>query len=85
MVESRRKHGSFDRRYPALSTPATPTWVQEVDGGLEWTAFLDRFFPGSRRHNVEALAAYGAYRSATSPAADGHRGHASSITAPAPA
>jgi hypothetical protein len=62
MVEPRRKHGSFDPRYPALSTPAIPTWVLQVDAGLEWTQFLTRFFPGRRRHDIEALAAYGAYR-----------------------
>ena len=62
MVEPRRKHGSFDPRYPTLSTPATPTWVLRADAGLDWTEFLTRFFPGRRRHDIEALAAYGAYR-----------------------
>jgi len=66
MVESRRKHGSFDHRYPPLSAPETPTWVQEIEGGLDWTAFLARFFPGSHRHDIDALAAYGAYRSGES-------------------
>jgi hypothetical protein len=59
MVEPRRKHGSFDPRYPTLSTPATPTWVLRADAGLDWTEFLTRFFPGRRRHDIEALAAYG--------------------------
>jgi hypothetical protein len=63
MVEPRRKHGAFDPRYPLLSKPVMPTWVLRADGGLEWTAFLARFFPGRRRHDIEALAAYGAYRS----------------------
>jgi hypothetical protein len=62
MVEPRRKHGAFDPRYPHLSQPATPTWVLRADAGLEWTAFLARFFPGRGRHDIEALAAYGAYR-----------------------
>jgi hypothetical protein len=62
MVEPRRKHGSFDPRYPTLSTPATPTWVLRAEAGLDWTEFLTRFFPGRRRHDIEALAAYGAYR-----------------------
>jgi hypothetical protein len=64
MVEPRRKHGSFDPRYPTLSTPATPTWVLRADAGVHWTEFLTRFFPGRRRHDIEALAAYGAYRDA---------------------
>ena len=66
MVEPRHKHGSFDPRYPALSTPATPTWVLRVDAGLEWEQFLTRFFPEHRRHDIEALAAYGAYRNTSS-------------------
>jgi hypothetical protein len=62
MVEPRRKHGAFDPRYPHLSQPATPTWVLRADAGLEWTPFLARFFPGRRWHDIEALAAYSAYR-----------------------
>jgi hypothetical protein len=65
MVEPRRKHGPFDPRYPLLTKPPTPTWVLDADAGLEWTAFLARFFPGSRRHDIDALAAYGAYRNAS--------------------
>jgi hypothetical protein len=83
MVESRRKHGSFDRRYPSLSVPATPTSVQEIEGGLEWTAFLDRFYPGSRRHNVEALAAYGAYRAVHEQPDDRRDGQAPAVAAAA--
>ncbi len=72
MVEPRRKHGAFDPRFPLLSKPATPTWVLHTDGGLEWTAFVARFFPGRRRHDIEALATYGAYRNAsTKPSAAG--------------
>jgi len=29
---------------------------------LDWKAFCARFFPGRRRHDLEALHAYGAYR-----------------------
>jgi hypothetical protein len=42
----------------------------EADGcekppaGLEWYAFLSRYFPGRRRHDLEALKAYETYRSA---------------------
>jgi hypothetical protein len=42
----------------------------EVDGcekppaGLDWYAFLSRYFPGRRRYDLEALKAYEAYRSA---------------------
>ena len=31
--------------------------------GLDWQGFLARHFPGRRRHDLEALIAYGAYKS----------------------
>jgi hypothetical protein len=34
-----------------------------VEDGLDWQGFLSRYFPGRRRHDLEALTAYGAYRS----------------------
>jgi hypothetical protein len=30
---------------------------------LDWQAFLSRYYPGRRRHDFEALTAYGVYRS----------------------
>ena len=63
MVEARRKHGSFDHRYPPLSAPETPTWADGTERGLEWTAFQARFYPTAHRHDIDALAAYGSYRS----------------------
>jgi len=32
--------------------------------GLDWSAFVARSFPGRRRHDFEALAAYEAHRNA---------------------
>ena len=29
---------------------------------LDWNAFTTAYFPGRRRHDLEALVAYGAYR-----------------------
>ena len=29
---------------------------------LDWELFSAAYFPGSRRHNLKAIAAYGAYR-----------------------
>lgn len=64
MVESSRKHGHFDGRYPVLK-PAAQTWVPERDDNdgdqLDWSAFLGRFFPNRHRHDRAALAAYEAY------------------------
>ena len=65
MVESSRKHGRFDGRYPVLPKPAARTWVSERadnDGDqLDWSAFLGRFFRNRRRHDRAALAAYEAH------------------------
>jgi hypothetical protein len=38
----------------------------DTSAGLEWDAFSTRYFLGERRHNLEALKAYEAYRSAPS-------------------
>jgi len=66
MVESSRKHGHFDGRWPVLPTSAARTWVPERDGNeadqLDWSAFLRRFFPNRRRHDLSALAAYEGYK-----------------------
>ena len=66
MVESMRKHGPFDFRYPVRPKIATPVWELQRDrdgpGRLAWSVFLARFFPNRRRHDFEALAAYEAYR-----------------------
>lgn len=35
-----------------------------VSEGLDWQAFSAAYFPGRRRHDLEALIAYGAYRHA---------------------
>jgi hypothetical protein len=62
MVETGRKHGPFDFRYPAPPKIATPLWELRRDGDgpgrLEWAVFLARFFPNRRRHDFEALAAF---------------------------
>ena len=34
-----------------------------VQHDLDWHAFLARYYPGRRRHDFEALTAYGVYRS----------------------
>ena len=67
-VESRR-HGAFDSRWPsapknsagAVST-APPLRAAEAAGALDWEGFSNRYFPGRRRHDMEALTAYGRYR-----------------------
>ena len=40
--------------------PARP--ARMYPGGLDWLAFTAAYFPGRRRHDLEALTAYSAYR-----------------------
>jgi hypothetical protein len=65
MVESSRRHGAFDPRYPPRPKFAPPSLGIQPDRDeserLDWSAFLARFFPNRRRHDFRALAAYEAY------------------------
>lgn len=38
--------------------------------GLAWVEFVDAYFPGSPRHDLEAIASYAAYRRRTGVAND---------------
>ena len=68
VVEASRKHGPFDTRWPsarndnaaAVST-APPLRAEEAAEALDWEAFSNRYFPGRRRHDMEALTAYATY------------------------
>jgi hypothetical protein len=67
-VEASRRHGAFDSRWPkrrlrvVADRPAPAlAGLEEVPDGLDWDAFSTRYFPGRRRHNLEAISAYGAY------------------------
>jgi hypothetical protein len=42
--------------------PPELTSARERPGELDWDAFCARYFPGRRRHDFEALTAYGAYK-----------------------
>ena len=47
-----------------LSESAVSAVASSADApdGLDWQAFSVAYFPGRRRHHLEALTAYGAYR-----------------------
>jgi hypothetical protein len=69
VVEASRKHGPFDTRWRFArnnSSDAAPTApplrAAEAAEALDWEAFSSRYFPGRRRHDMEALTAYAAYR-----------------------
>jgi hypothetical protein len=82
MIESPRRHGHRDPRYPASvfalvgeraeeSSRSIAVWeneggasplAEELPEPIEFAAFVRSRFPGSRRHDLFALAAYGKYR-----------------------
>jgi hypothetical protein len=41
---------------------ATVASPEDAAAGLDWQAFSTAYFPGSRRHNLKAIVAYGAYK-----------------------
>jgi hypothetical protein len=57
-----------------------PTFQHDLD----WQAFLSRYYPGRRRHDFEALTAYGVYKSSGD--VDGSAGEVARLgqTKPAP-
>jgi hypothetical protein len=68
VVEASRRHGAFDTRWrsaPKDSAGAVPTApplrAAEAAEALDWEAFSNRYFPGRRRHDIEALSAYATY------------------------
>ena len=51
----RRSHMSVTP-LPAYGPPSS------LPAGLDWPTFTAAYFPGQRRHDLEAVVAYGAYR-----------------------
>jgi hypothetical protein len=67
-VEASRRHGAFDPRWRSASengagavTTAPLLRAAETVKALDWKAFSNRYFPGRRRHDMEALTAYAMY------------------------
>jgi hypothetical protein len=67
-VEASRRHGRFDLRWPRRPLRGASDWPAPVlvdlcdaPDGLDWNAFSTRYFPGRRRHDLEAISAYDAY------------------------
>jgi hypothetical protein len=70
-VEASRKHGPFDTRWSSAPfapiessdavSSAPPLRAEEAAEALDWEVFSNRYFPGRRRHDMEALAAYATY------------------------
>jgi hypothetical protein len=65
VVEASRKHGPFDTRwsspgkYSTTAVPSAPPLdAAEAAETFGWEAFSHRYFPGRRRHDLEALTTY---------------------------
>jgi hypothetical protein len=68
VVEASRKHGPFDtflafprKESSDAASTAPPLRAAEAAEALDWEAFSNRYFPGRRRHDMEALTAYATY------------------------
>ena len=68
-VEASRRHGPFDSRWLKRLRLVAPVRVapvladlKDVSAELDWDAFLSHFYPGGRRHDLEAISAYYAYQ-----------------------
>ena len=67
-MEASRKHGPFDMRWPSARSDGSSAVqtapllrAEEAAEAIDWEAFSNRYFPGRRRHNMEALTAYATY------------------------
>src|SRR5581483_6887408 len=61
-IEHSRKHGPFDSRYPPIRHKPAPASLWRLgEEPVDWQRFLARFYPGCRRHDFDALAAYESY------------------------
>ena len=54
--------------------PAEPVSPGTHRDGLDWNGFRDLYYPESRRHNLEAIVAYGSYRRSLLAAQPSERG-----------
>jgi hypothetical protein len=61
-IEHSRKHGPFDSRWPPIRHKPPPASLWRLgEEHTDWHGFLARFYPGCRRHDFDALAAYESY------------------------
>ena len=67
-MEASREHDPFDFCWPSVRKDGAgvvatvrPVRAAEAAEALDWEAFSNRYFPGRRRHDMEALTAYATY------------------------
>ena len=60
--EASRRHGPFDSRYPLIRhKPSPPSLWGRGEDRIDWDDFVARFYPHSRRHDFDVVAAYESY------------------------
>jgi hypothetical protein len=62
------KADHLERDREAWNLPRAPAEAESPGvhrDGLEWDGFRDLYYPDSRRHNLKAIVAYGAYKTST--------------------
>ncbi len=70
LVETERRSSTVSEpKRPAADQVAPTVTSAHAPAGLDWRAFSAAYFPERRRHDLEAVAAYGAYRRSHSGAA----------------
>jgi hypothetical protein len=58
----------LERDRVAWNLPRDPVEIvpyEKYRDGLDWDSFRDLYYPDTRRHNFEAIVAYGAYKRPT--------------------
>ena len=63
-AEQRRSFGNEANRSVTSPVGSAVATSESVPDGIDWQSFSAAYFPGRRRHDLEALTAYCAYRSA---------------------
>lgn len=64
LVEAeQRRHAGFATKWPTTNQVASAAASRtEVPDGLDWHTFSAAYYPRRRRHDLQAVIAYGAYR-----------------------
>lgn len=91
MIENSRRHGPFDRRWRHRDAMSVPPGSRRVtaageEDGLDWRTFSTRLFPDRRRHDLEVLEAFMAFRNSPHGSLENTRqtfSHSQSLPAPA--
>ena len=72
------KASYLERDREAWNLPRAPVEAMSPGvqrGGLDWGEFRDLYYPDTRRHNLQAIVAYGSYKRSTHAGSPSERSH----------